>query len=161
MNPITQPPYPRVDLNRHATSAATRALLALQQEVNRGGLEASLVELVKIRASQLNGCAYCVDMHTIDARALGETEQRLHAIAVWHETPFFTPRERAALAWAESVTLLAGTHVPDDVYGEVRAQFDEDEVVALTWAIVAINAWNRLCVSFRVPAGTYRRGEHV
>ena len=119
-------------------------------------LDRRLLELVRLRASQLNGCAYCVDMHTKDARAEGESEQRLYAVAVWEETPFFTDRERAALAWTEAVTLLHETRVPDDVFELARRHFDEKELVDLTLAIVAINAWNRLAVSFRVEAGTYQ-----
>lgn len=133
------------------------AMGALQQEVTKSGLEPRLLELVKIRASQINGCAYCIDMHTIDARALGETEQRIYALNAWRETPFFTERERAALEWTEAVTLVSETHVPDEVFETVRGQFSEQDIVALTFAVVAINSWNRLVVSFRVPPGTYRR----
>ena len=157
MNAPSSTLQPRIDIRRHMTSDAATALLALQQAVEGSGLEHSLLELVKIRASQINGCAYCIDMHTTDARALGETEQRIYGLSAWHETPFYTPRERAALAWTEAVTLLASTHVPDDVHAEVREHFDEADLVALTWAIVAINAWNRLAVSFRSVPGTYRR----
>ncbi|HTV02198.1 MAG TPA: carboxymuconolactone decarboxylase family protein [Luteitalea sp.] len=139
------------------TSDAAKALVALHQAIEASGLDHSLGELVKIRASQINGCAYCIDMHTTDARALGETEQRIYALSAWRETPFFTPRERAALAWTESVTLLSQTHVPDEVYDEVRAQFEEKDLVSLTWAVVAINAWNRLAISFRNVPGTYKR----
>ena len=138
-------------------SDAAKALIALQQAIETSGLDHSLSELVKIRASQINGCAYCIDMHTTDARALGETEQRIYALSAWRETPFFTPRERAALAWTESLTLLSQTHVPDEVYDEVRAHFEEKELVLLTWAVVAINAWNRIAISFRNVPGTYRR----
>ena len=113
------------------------------------------MELVRLRASQINGCAYCIDMHTKDARASGETEQRLYTVSVWHETPFFTDRERAALEWTETVTRVAETHVPDDVYERVRRQFNETELANLTLAIVAINGWNRLAISFRIPPGTY------
>jgi AhpD family alkylhydroperoxidase len=109
-----------------------------------------------VRASYLNGCAFCVDMHTKDARAAGETEQRLSAVAVWRDTPFFTPRERAALAWTEAVTELGREGVPDDVYDAVRARFDDAELVKLTLAIVAINGWNRLNVAFRAEAGAYQ-----
>ena len=157
MNATYDTLQPRIDLRRHYTSGAAKALLALQHEVETGGLEHSLLELVKIRASQINGCAYCIDMHTTDARALGETEQRIYGLSAWHETPFYSPRERAALAWTEAVTLLSETHVPDAVHDEARQHFDEGELVALTWAVVAINAWNRLAVSFRTVPGTYRR----
>ncbi len=134
---------------------AGRAMLTLQRAVEASGLEHSLLELVKIRASQINGCAYCIDMHTKDARAAGETEQRIYALSAWHEAPFFTARERAALAWTDAVTLVADTHVPDDVHERVRAVIDEPDLVALTWALVAINGWNRLAIAFRLPAGSY------
>jgi len=147
---------PRIKRTDYISSGLGRAMLNLQKEVSASGLEHSLLELVKIRASQINGCAYCIDMHTKDARAMGETEQRIYALSAWHEAPFFTARERAALAWTDSVTRVADTHVPDEVYAEARTQFTEEEIVALTFALVAINGWNRLCVSFRVPAGTYQ-----
>jgi AhpD family alkylhydroperoxidase len=137
--------------------AAMEAMFGLEQYVRRSGLEPALVELVKLRASYLNGCAYCVDMHTKDARAAGETEQRLYAIPVWRETPFFTQRERAALMWTEAVTELGRTGVPDDVYEKARAEFSEEELVKLTMAVVVINGWNRLAVSFRTEPGTYQR----
>ena len=124
-------------------------------------MDPKLFELVKIRASQLNGCAYCLDMHTKDARLAGETEQRLYALSAWHETPFFTPRERAALEYTEAVTRVGDTHVPDDLYARVSKLFDEDEMVALTFAVVVINAWNRLAVSFRVPPGSYQPAQAV
>ena len=132
-------------------------MLALSAEAE-AGLERPLFELVKIRASQLNGCAYCIDMHTKDARRGGETEQRIYALNAWRETPFFTERERAALEWTEAVTRVGETHVPDDIHERVAAHFDEAELVALTFAIVVINGWNRLAVSFRAPAGTYQPG---
>ena len=147
---------PRINRTDYISSGLGRAMLNLQKEVSASGLEHSLLELLKIRASQINGCAYCIDMHTKDARALGETEQRIYALSAWHEAPFYTARERAALGWTESVTRVADTHVPDDVYVEVRGEFSEPELVALTFALVAINGWNRLCVAFRVPAGTYQ-----
>ena len=124
------------------------------------GLESSLLELVKTRASQINGCAYCLDMHTKDARAHGETEQRLYALPAWAETPFFTDRERAALAWTEAVTLVSETHVPDDVYELARQHFNEKELVDLTLAVVAINGWNRLSIAFRSVPGTYQPAAH-
>jgi AhpD family alkylhydroperoxidase len=133
----------------------TQALFALSSET-AAAVEPSLFELVKIRASQINGCAYCIDMHTKDARAAGETEQRIYALNAWRETPFFTPRERAALEWAEAVTRLGDTHVPDEIYHRVAAVFDESELVALTFAVIVINGWNRLAVSFRAPVGTYQ-----
>ena len=149
---------PRVDTTKYANSPLNSAMRQLSAEVGRSGLETSLLELVKIRASQINACAYCIDMHTKDARAAGETEQRIYALSAWRETPFFTDRERAALAWTESVTLLSETHVPDDVYEEVRAVFEEEELVALTFAVIVINGWNRLAVPFRSPVGSYKAG---
>lgn len=144
----------RIDYEK-VTSGVVRAMLALEGYVRSSGLEPSLLELVRLRASQMNGCAFCVDMHTKDARARGETEQRLYAVTVWEETPFFTERERAALAWTEAVTQVSYTHVPDAVYEEARQQFSERELVDLTMAVIAINGWNRLSVSFRKEAGTY------
>lgn len=132
-----------------------RAMLALESYVHKSGLEPSLLELVKMRASQINGCAYCLDMHSKDARATGETEQRLYVLPAWREAPFYSDRERAALAWTETVTLLSETHVPDDVYQFARQHFSDEELVNLTIAIVAINGWNRLEVSFRGVAGSY------
>ncbi|MFL5609032.1 MAG: carboxymuconolactone decarboxylase family protein [Gemmatimonadaceae bacterium] len=145
----------RIDPSKVAPDAF-RAIMALQQFVNRSGLEPSLLELVKLRASYMNGCSYCVDMHTMDARAEGESEQRLYAVPVWRDTPFFTPRERAALAFTESVTALGSDGVPDAVYEEARAHFTEAELVKLTMAVITINSWNRINVTFRVPAGNYR-----
>jgi AhpD family alkylhydroperoxidase len=135
---------------------AVEAMRGLDRYVHESGLERSLVELVKVRASQLNGCAFCIDMHTKDARLAGETEQRLYALSAWEETPFFGERERAALAWTEAVTEVGQTHVPDEVYEEARRQFSEKELVDLTLAIVAINGWNRLSVAFRTVPGTYQ-----
>jgi AhpD family alkylhydroperoxidase len=137
-----------------------RALRELSRIVEESTLEPALCELVKLRASQINGCAYCVDMHTKDARAEGEDEQRLHLVAVWQEAPVFSARERAALAWTEALTLLPETGAPDDVYEEVTREFSPREQVALTAAIVGINGWNRLSVGFRRPVGQYvsRRG---
>ena len=126
-----------------------KALTALEGQVQASGLEQSLIELVKTRASQINGCAYCINMHTADARKRGQTEQRLYLLSAWRESPVYTDRERAALAWTEAVTLIADTHAPDDVYETVRAQFSEAETVNLTMLIATINAWNRLAISFR------------
>lgn len=145
----------RVDISKYLTSGLGRAMLNLSSEVE-GRLEPPLFELVKIRASQMNGCAYCLDMHTKDARLAGETEQRIYALNAWRETPFFTDRERAALEWTEAVTRVGDTHVPDEIYERVAAQFDEAELVALTFAVVVINSWNRLAVSFRPPVGSYQ-----
>jgi AhpD family alkylhydroperoxidase len=146
----------RVDGFKYMTSDAGQAMLSLGKAVDASGLERSLLDLVKVRASQVNGCAYCLDMHTKDARAIGEAEQRLYALNAWRETPFFSDRERAALEWAEAITRVADTHVPDDVYNRVRHHFDEGQLVALTFAAVAINAFNRLAIAFRVPVGTYQ-----
>lgn len=133
-----------------------KAMSGLQRYVDECGLEKPLLELVKTRASQINGCAYCLDMHTKDARHHGESEQRLYALSAWRETPFYTERERAALAWTEAVTLIADDHAPDELYAEVRQHFTEEELVNLTLAIVTINSWNRLAISFRIVPGTYQ-----
>jgi AhpD family alkylhydroperoxidase len=126
-----------------------KAMMALETQIQSSGLEQSLMELVKTRASQINGCAFCINMHTQDARKRGETEQRLYLLNAWREAPCYTERERAALAWTEAVTLIAETHAPDDVYNEVRAHFSEAETVNLTMLIGAINSWNRLSIAFR------------
>ena len=126
-----------------------KALMALETQIQSSGLEQSLIELVKTRASQINGCAFCINMHTQDARKRGETEQRLYLLDAWREAPVYTDRERAALAWTEAVTLISETHAPDDVYNEVRAHFSEAETVNLTTLIGTINTWNRLSISFR------------
>jgi AhpD family alkylhydroperoxidase len=134
-----------------------QAMLALEMFVRKSSkLAPSLIELVKMRASQINGCAYCIDMHSKDARAAGESEQRLYALNAWRETPFFTAREQAALAWTEAVTLVSDGHVPDAVYEQVREQFSEQELVNLTMAIVTINGWNRLSIAFRTVPGGYQ-----
>jgi len=133
-----------------------KAMLGLETYVRASGLEHSLLELVKTRVSQINGCAYCLDMHTKDARAAGETEQRLYVLPAWREVSFYTPRERAALGWAEAVTRLTNQEVPDAVYEEARQQFSEKELVDLTLAIIAINGWNRLSIPFQVEAGSYQ-----
>jgi AhpD family alkylhydroperoxidase len=130
--------------------AAYKAMLGLQAYVDQSGLERSLLDLLKIRASQINGCAFCLVMHTNDARKHGETDERMHLLNAWPEAPVFTARERAALAWVEAVTLITDGHVPDDLYEEAREHFSEKELVDLTAAIVAINGWNRLSIAFRV-----------
>ena len=132
-----------------------RMILGLEAYVRSSGIEQSLLELVKTRVSQINGCAYCLDMHTQDARAGGETERRLHVLAAWREAPFYSDRERAALAWAEALTEISVNGVTDALYAEVRRHFDEKALVDLTLAIVAINSWNRLAIPFRSQAGTY------
>ena len=149
---------PRIDYPKVAPEAYM-AMRGLEAYVRQCGLEPSLLELVKTRASQLNGCAYCIDMHTKDARARGETEQRLYALAAWRETPFFTERERAALAWTEVVTLVAEGPIDEEDYEDVREQFDEKALVDLTLAIVAINGWNRLAIAFATVPGSYRAQE--
>ena len=146
---------PRIEYLRDAPGAI-EAMNGLERYLTNSGLGLSLLELVKLRASQINGCAYCIDRHTKDARAHGEREQRLYALNAWRETPFYSERERAALAWTEAVTLVADGHVPDEVYESVRQQFTEQELVDLTVAVVAINGWNRFAISFRTVPGTYQ-----
>jgi AhpD family alkylhydroperoxidase len=145
---------------KHVPQDAMKAMYGMEAYVRASGLEKPLLELVKLRASQINGCAYCIDMHTKDARAGGETEQRLYLLDAWREAPFYTDRERAALEWTEAVTLVASTHVPDDVYERVRTQFDEEELAKLTFAVVTINSWNRLAISFRMVPGSYKATAH-
>jgi AhpD family alkylhydroperoxidase len=132
-----------------AAPETMKALTALESQVQSSGLEQSLIELVKIRASEINGCAFCIDMHTKDARKHGEAEQRIYLLSAWHESPLYTDRERAALAWTEAVTLISETHAPDDVYAELRKHFSDVETVNLTTLIATINAWNRLAIAFR------------
>ena len=150
----------RIDPSR-AGAGAYKAVRELEAFVRHCGLERSLIELVKLRASYVNGCAYCVDMHSKDALAEGETEQRIFAVPVWRETPFFTPRERAALAFTEVVTLISRDGVPDDVYEATRKHFSEEEIVNLTLAIATINVWNRLAVTFRSDVGSYQPPVHT
>jgi AhpD family alkylhydroperoxidase len=137
------------------------AIQRLNASVKATGLEPSLRELVKMRSSQLNGCAFCIDMHSKDARAAGETEQRLYALSAWEEAPFFTDRERAALALTEAVTLIADDGVPDDAYEAARAHFSDEEMVNLTMAIATINVWNRLAITFRTDVGSYQPSAHA
>ncbi|HEU5046230.1 MAG TPA: carboxymuconolactone decarboxylase family protein [Rickettsiales bacterium] len=144
-----------------AAPSAYKAMSQLEQYIRNCGLEMPLIELVKIRSSQINGCGYCLDMHTKDARAAGETEQRIYVLPAWREAPFYTPRERAALEWAETVTLVSQTHVPDEVYERVKQQFTEEELVNLTLVINTINSWNRLVISFRPEVGGYHPGQHA
>lgn len=146
---------PRLDYGK-ASPAAMRAMMGLEGFVRQSGLDHGLLHLVKMRASQINGCAYCIDMHSKDARAHGESEQRLYALDAWRETPFYTPRERAALAWTEALTLVREGRVPDAVWEEARAEFSEEELVNLTMAIVAINGWNRIAIGFRSVPGSYQ-----
>ena len=145
----------RMDYGK-AAPGAMRAMYGLESYLKECGLEASLVELVKLRASQIKGCAYCIDMHNKDARAKGETEQRLYGLVAWRETSYYTARERAALAWTEAVTLVATSRVPDEVFEEARREFSEQELANLTLALVAINGWNRFAISFRDEPGTYQ-----
>ncbi|MCI0576387.1 MAG: carboxymuconolactone decarboxylase family protein [Chloroflexi bacterium] len=133
-----------------------KAIYALDRYSHHSGLEPSLLELIKLRASQINGCAYCIDMHSKDARTGGESEQRLYNLSVWRETPYYTDRERAALAFTEAVTLIADSHVPDEVYEQARQQFSDEELVKLMVGIVIINTWNRLAITFGDVPGSYQ-----
>ncbi len=144
---------------RTANPEAFGAMRALESVVRQGTLEGSLLELVRMRVSQMNGCAYCIDMHSKDARAAGETEQRLYALSAWRETPFFSGRERAALDWAETLTLIANEDVSDELFSKVRGAFSEEELVGLTLAVVAINGWNRFAIAFRATPGSYKLPE--
>ena len=136
-----------------ASPEAIKAMIALEQRIGKSSLEKPLVELVRLRASQINGCAYCMDMHSADARKAGEDERRLATLGAWRETPFFTARERAALAWTEAVTLVSTTHVPDEVWESVQPEFTPEEMTDLTLLVVAINGWNRFSIAFRkMPA---------
>lgn len=146
---------PRLDY-KAASPAVYKAMLAMETYVHNSGLEHSLLELVKMRASQINHCAYCLDMHSKDARAAGETEQRLHLLAAWHEAPVYSPRERAALAWTEAVTLVATNDLSDELYAQLSAEFNEKEIADLTLAIITINGWNRLNAAFRSEVGKYQ-----
>jgi AhpD family alkylhydroperoxidase len=147
---------PRIDFTHPAVGGVVKAMYGLEAPLQNSGLEPKLRELMKIRASQLNECAFCLDMHTKDARAQGETEQRIYALSAWRETPFFTDRERAALEWTDHLTLIAGHDVPDELYARVRGQFSEEETAHLTLAVVQINGWNRLVKSFRPVVGSYQ-----
>jgi AhpD family alkylhydroperoxidase len=148
---------PRIKFNPQ--SGVFQAMMALETYVRKSsGLDLSLLELVRMRSSQINGCAYCLDMHSKDARAEGETEQRLYCLPAWRETPFYSARERAALAWTEAVTQVSEDHVPDEVFELARKEFSEEELAELTLAIVSINGWNRLCIAFRAPPGIYQPG---
>lgn len=147
----------RIDL-MHANPGIIHALLGLERQIHKAGLDGKLLDLVRMRASQINGCAYCLDMHSKDARANGETEQRLYGLEAWRETPYYSDRERAALEWTEALTLVAQTHAPDEVYERVKAQFSEDELLHLTLAVIAINGWNRLNIAARTVPGGYVAG---
>lgn len=140
------------------TPNVVEAMLGLHKPLSQSGLEKGLLDLVYFRVSQMNGCAYCLDMHSKDLRAGGETEQRLYVLEAWRESPFYSDREQAALAWAEAVTTLSNKDVPDGVYEQARAQFSETELVNLTLAVIAINGWNRLNIAFRTTPGSYEVG---
>ena len=144
----------RIDL-MHMNPGILHAMLGLERQVRQSGLDEKLLDLVRMRASQINGCAYCLDMHSKDARAAGETEQRLYGLEAWRETPYYSARERAALEWTEALTLVSESRVPDDVFERVREQFSEDELVHLSLAIVSINGWNRLNIAARTVPGGY------
>jgi AhpD family alkylhydroperoxidase len=146
---------PRLDAAK-AAPGAYKAMLGLEDHLAHCSLKKSLIELVKMRASQMNGCAFCIDMHSKDARAAGETEQRLYALNAWRETPFYSERERAALAWTEALTFVHDNHVPDELFTEARRHFNETEITDLTLAIGTINAWNRIAISFRMVPGSYQ-----
>jgi AhpD family alkylhydroperoxidase len=145
---------PRIDYSKQHPYSL-KGMLELEKYVAASGLERTTYELVKLRASQINGCAYCIDMHTKDARRAGETEQRLYTLSVWRETAFFSERERAALEWTEALTRIADNEVSDELYDKVRKQFDEKDLMALTMAIIAINGWNRLAISLKTEPGSY------
>lgn len=146
---------PRIDYRKYAQEPLQQ-LLAIEKYIAENGLEPKLIHLIKMRASQINGCAYCLDMHSIDARIAGESEQRLYTLEAWRETPFFSERERAALAWTEAVTLISQTHAPDDVYADLQKHFSEKEIVDLTLVAAMINLWNRVAISTRAVPGHYR-----
>lgn len=145
----------RIDFNEKG-QGAMKAMYGLELYLAKSSIEKPLLHLIKYRVSQINGCAYCLDMHSKDLRAIGETEQRLYLLDAWREAPFYTERERAALSWAESLTLITEGHVPDEVYEEVRKQFSEEELIDLTLAVSTINSWNRFAISFRTTPGTYQ-----
>jgi len=151
---------PRINFIK-AAPGAYQAMGALEKYLEACGLEEQLLHLIKMRASQINGCAYCLDMHSKDLRAGGETEQRIYGLDAWEEAPYYTDRERAALAWTEAVTRVADGHVPDHVYEEVRPHFSEKELADLTLAVAAINAWNRLAIAGRAVPGAYQPRKHA
>jgi AhpD family alkylhydroperoxidase len=145
---------PRIDYRKFAPEAL-QSMLGLEKYISECGLDHGLIHLIKMRAAQINGCAFCIDMHSIDARAGGETEQRLYALDAWRETPFYTDKERAALAWAEAITLVSETHVPDEVFDEVKKYFSEKEIMDLTIVATTINMWNRIAIATRAVPGHY------
>ncbi len=139
----------------------TQAISALEDYVKQCGLERSLLELVRLRASQINGCAFCIDMHTKDAREEGESEQRLYGLSAWRESPFYSEREKAAMAWTEAITKINEKQIPDEVYARATQQFTDKELVDLTFTVIAINCWNRLAITFHTPPGSYHRDSPV
>ena len=143
-----------------APPEALKGMYATEAYLKQSSIPPALLHVVKLRASQMNGCAYCIDMHWKDARAAGESEQRLYGLSAWEESPYYTDRERAALAWTEAVTNVKDGHVPDAVYDKVRSHFGEKEMADLTWAVAAINAWNRLAIATRMEPGSYRPPQH-
>jgi AhpD family alkylhydroperoxidase len=149
----------RIDFTKVAPGAM-RAMYGLEKYLVESSIEKPLRDLIKLRASQINGCAYCIDMHYKDARTAGETEQRLYGLVAWREAPYYTERERAALAWTEALTLIAENHVPDELYEKIRRQFSEQELVDLTLVVVTINAWNRIAISFLSEPGSYQPPSH-
>src|SRR5262245_35394874 len=150
----------RIDLTKPAAAGALQAMFGLERFIRQTKFETGLLDLMRMRASQINGCAYCLDMHSKDARANGESEQRLYGLSAWRETPYYTERERAALAWTEALTLIADNHVPDDLYEQARKQFSERELANLTLAVITINGWNRLAISCRSEPGSYQPAAH-
>lgn len=147
---------PRIDVTKYPD--ALKAMYGLERIARERGIDPKLLHLMKTRVSQINRCAYCIDMHTKDARSVGETEQRLYGLSAWQETPFYTPRERAALEWAETLTLIASHQVPDELYARAREHFSEEELAGLTLAVIAINGWNRLAIALRAEVGSYQPG---
>lgn len=147
---------PRIDVTKYPD--ALKAMYGLERIARERGIDPKLLHLMKTRVSQINRCAYCIDMHTKDARSAGETEQRLYGLSAWQETPFYTPRERAALEWAEILTLIASHQVPDELYARAREHFSEEELAGLTLAVIAINGWNRLAIALRAEVGSYQPG---
>jgi AhpD family alkylhydroperoxidase len=145
-----------MNIYKFISTDSGKALLNLAKPQEGGEVEMSVLELVKLRTSQINGCAHCIDMHTKDARAMGETEQRLYGLSAWRETPYYSERERAALEWTEALTLIADTHVSDELFERMRAHFSEAELVTVTMTAVSTNAWNRVVQVFKVPAGSYQ-----
>lgn len=148
----------RLDYSKNGMDAL-KAMYGLEMYLAKSSIEPKLLHLIKFRVSQINGCAYCLDMHSKDLRAEGETEQRLYLLDAWRESPFYSERERAALEWAETVTLVSQTHVPDDVFERVKKEFNEKELIDLTMAVVTINSWNRISIAFRTTPGTYQPGQ--